>query len=373
MRRMYAWILTILLVLPCAGLAEREEHNTMAVLRAATQHLDGEPEQLWPCIQPIGTTWQVGALEVRLIDALLVDGALAIAWTVENHADETLYIMDSVALEGVRPGGFIFHGFGTVLGPGETLACGIAGNFDGAEYAAMPAGGKTLELAVAGLRLGGELMDWTEVGDGTLYMNDRDAYDREVDRLFAEEGRLVVEGGGYLASGAQGLTYTQDMAEPREMHGFAENGRLRLDAAVYARAALREDSAARSLLSPEQVLVPINGGTLRMVRADLSPASLVIEAVFEYEDRELAETVQRVSERTGSSPVLVLDARGERSFSCMGSMGLRGDESGGWQTEPMLREDGIWEWKLSAEYWYIAPVSGEYTMLVGDETEVLLR
>lgn len=110
-------------------------------------------------------------------------------------------------------------------------------------------------------------MDWSEVGNGTLYENDRNAYDREVDRLFIEEGKIVIEGGGYMALGNTG-TYAKEewMQPPFATYPYIESGRLFPDSRINAALPLHLDREVQSIMPVENVEFPYGEGVMRLRR-----------------------------------------------------------------------------------------------------------
>lgn len=371
MNRPYSRLLPALLALlmlsiaPFALAQEEAPFNSMAVAAYATKHNDGTPQQLRDYVQPIDITWTDGAIKVHLIDAIFVDSILAIAWTVENTGDTPLYMMDDLRIAETHAGGYTYHGFGSILEPGETRNCGRAGQINEEEYRMLTGDTQTISLAVAGLRLLGEPIDWSEVGDGALYENDRAAYEREVDRLFAEEGKIVIEGGGYMAQGNDSSYSIEPDAEvPYDMYPYINNGRLSLDSRVSGEAQLRNDHAVRSILPDTLGEMPYGEGTMRLTRADLSPGLLVVEAIFTFPDEQTAVDFHDPDNWREEPPLAVVDARGVQAFYGFGTTAYMQSDESTLQTAPQQQEDGTYSWTYRSEHAYLAPPSDAYYVLL---------
>lgn len=356
-------VVFLALLLPITAIAE--DFGCMDVVAYATKHTGSVPEQLKAYVQPLDIMAVDGAIRVQLIDALFVDGAVAAAWTVENISDEPLYIDDKKSIGGMPPIAYWYNSSVGILQPGETRYCGFAGYLEDWMISNLEGDKQMLSVHVAGMRLLGEPVCWDEIADGALREADFLAKDREISRLFAEDGKIVIDHDGRLIAGQGGASFYYDdkAAMPPAAQMYIQSGKLAHHSLVCIETPLKMDVAARSIMPEEPIDVTMSSGVMRLTRIELSPARLNIEASFIFPDEATALAFYYPGDNRPHLPVEVVDPRGIQDFYGTGSMGFAEDSTQRMK-EPKHQVDGTFVWLYRSEYWYLAPESDTYYLLL---------
>jgi hypothetical protein len=340
-----------------------EGFDCMEVIAHATKHTGIIPEQLRSYVQPRDIVSVDGAIRVRLIDALFVDRAVAAAWTVENIGDEPLYIRDKKLIGGKTITEYTYYSSVGILQPGETRYCGFAGYL--ANWIASDLKGTTqpLTITIAGMKLLGESVDWDEIAGVELRETDSSTRDREVDRLFDEENKIVFDHDGSLLIGVWDEKYYYDSKSlvPSAAQIDIQSGKVELHSLVHMKTQLKNDVTAYSVMPVEEATAIVSGGVMHMTRAELSPAQLIVEATFTFPDEATALAFYD-GDRMTDLPVAVVDSHGKRNFSGKRSEGFVDDMSR--MTEPKRQTDGTYIWLYRVEHWYFVPESDPYYLLL---------
>lgn len=367
MRRWMGLLLAACVGMGCmgggAGRAQAEEpRDSLAMAALATRYIEGSPDQLAGHAQAVDRVYEAGALRVHVIDAVC-DGTMVIAaWSVENTGGEQLYVVYDMLVEGVETGGHRARS-GTFLLPGQTRYDGCATAIPQAVMDALGDAGPTVTLAVAGLWVMGETVSREEDGLLDLYMEDPAGYNAAVDRLRGE-GKIVVEGGEWIALGGEGgsVSLGPDEKRPYMAQMLEQTGLFETMHRVEAVFAPARTGAVRSVLPDTPVERPFAGGTLRVVRADVSLCSAFLTIDFVYEDRADAALFTRAHAQP-YAPVAVFDQDGRDRFYASGSHGFAREG------EPEQRGDGTWVWTYEARYNLLAPMPEAFVIVPDTEAQ----
>lgn len=360
-------ILLVLMLLPIAAMAE--DYGSMTLITYRVNRDGVAPEYLNEYVQPLGIISEDGGLRVELLDALFLDKAIAVAWTVENTSDEPLYIIDDCSVGGANmmpyARGFQFD----ELKPGEKRKCGFAGYLRDDDLKMDTDKEAPLILHVSGSRVLGEAVDRDEVIAGMPQQEEFDylAFDREVSRLFAEESKLVLGLGGYIEPGAPdpSFLFDESSAVPYAAQRYIHNGMLALESLASIELPLRHDAAIRSILPDEPVEAVVGGGVMRLTKAMLSPVGLIVEASFTFPDEETALVFYNGKLGDGPWPVTILDAAGARTRNTPGFSGFPGEDGRiSMEQNPTKQEDGTYVWPYIFEHWYLVSEADVFYLLL---------
>lgn len=360
-------LLLVMLLLPAAAVAE--DYGSMALVTYRMDRAGIVPDYLDEYMQPLGIISEDGGLRVELLDALFIDQAVAVAWTVKNTGDEPLYINDECSVCGTDMMPF-YRGFQYyLLEPGEKRNYGFAGYLRDEDLAADIETETRIILHVSGSRVLGEAVNRDDVIASMPQQENFDymAYDREVSRLFAEEGKLVFGSGGYLEPGVPdpAFQFDTESAVPYAAQRYIHTGALALEGVVSIENPLRRDVAMRSIMANEPIDVTIGGGVVRLTQAMLSPLGLIVEASFTFPDEKSALAFYNARNNSSPLPVAMIDSSGVRIYSNPGTSGFFGANGRiSFDAQPIKQADGTYVWQYRWERWYYAAETDTFYLLL---------
>lgn len=352
MRRFMAWLLAALIILPAHTWAAAQG-NGVAEMMAGSVGFEGMAlPEVADWLQPQDAAFEGGALRLEMHEALLVDGLLSAAWTLENTGVQTLCVFSDVTVDGEGLSGYSFHDWAAILEPGETMACGVALYMEDWQWAQT---GETavLDINTAGLLPLGTLVTEAEAIPRDIWRESREPLEREAERLFQEEGKLVTEERSQrgLLLGLSETAYTRESELPAYAQMFLRAGKAARHSLVHGQVRLRADRAEKDAMPEGAVRAPVRGGMMQLARAVVSPLGLAVEAAFVFPDEASAYAFHDPNNGNEPAP-MTLEARdGAPRFAALGSFGYARGEGGQLQ-EPERLPDGqfVWPYRIRLMY-----------------------
>ncbi len=239
-------ILLMVLALPLSAIAD--SFKCMDVFIFAMEPTESELKQLFDNVQSLDIIEEERSLRVQLIDVIVLDGAFAAAWIIENTGEELLYIVDKMKVEGIPASGYEYSSSTGILAPGGVQYKGLAGYLSDGQIKDSDVE-KHLSLRVAGLRLLGTPSNWEDIADDAFKQMDVITRDREINRLFFEEGKLIIDNNGNIMAGQGNSIYhfdeTSDLPSAAQM--YIQSGKLAAHSLVRIDASVEIDIAADSI------------------------------------------------------------------------------------------------------------------------------
>lgn len=355
-------LLLLMLSIPCAGVAE--EFGCMDVISCLTERTGSVPTQLHPYVQPVPLTSEGGALRAQLIDALFVDGAIAVAWTIENTGNEPLYIVNASEIGKTQPITIWHDGSGGILSPGEMRQCGYTGYLRGWQMLGEEAGTHLLTLSIAGLRLLGEPVYWDETVPPAMTEAERIARNDIVDALF-EEGKVVIDQYGELQTGhlPKVISIDTNADTPPLAQGLMISGKAAAHSLVTIETPIKMDMPERSIITDVSVSADGFEGEISLGRVALSDARLRVEAFLTFPDEASALAFYNHDDRYTSFPITVMETNGKKDFYGLASIAFV-DAHDFIVIAPEYQENGTYVWRFASEYWFITPNENGYRLTV---------
>ncbi len=359
-----AILLTASLMMLIVQIAFAEEFGCMDVIAFLTERTGRIPTQLRPYVQPVSLESEEGALRVQLIDALFVDGAIAVAWTVENTGSEPLYIANASNIGEWQPISIWYEGSGGILAPGEVRNCGYAGYLSGWQMPEHETGTHLLSLSIAGLRLLGEPVYWDETAAPAESEQERIARNDIVDALF-EEGKVVIDQYGELQPGhlPKVIYYDTYSDTPARAQMLFQSGKAAEHSQVTMETPIVMNRSKRSILPDMSAISDAFEGEITLERAELSDVKLIVEASFSFPDKASALAFYNARDRDAPFPTLVMESDGNKDFYGMVNAVFAQDEFSR-MTEPEHQDNGAYVWHFVSKYWFIVPNKNGYQFVV---------
>lgn len=225
--------------------AQANDFGSMEIIGLSMKHNGNNPDQFAPYVQDVDTIETDGNIRVHFIDAVFVDWYVAAAWTVENIGNDQLYVTDTKSVGGMLPDGFWYESTTGILQPGDIRYCGYAGNLENWKIQSLFDAEQHFIVNVVGLSLLGEPRNWNDIANATLTEADVFTRDAEINRLFDEEGIVVIGENGnlYAGQGEASFYYDSNSSMPSAAQMYLQSGKVEENSHVCLDVALEMDVA----------------------------------------------------------------------------------------------------------------------------------
>lgn len=288
-------------------------------------------------IQPVDQRFVGEVLAVEVVDAIFDGNALVLAWTNTNSADAEVYILCDVQVGGSWPGAGSRTNVDEVfIAPGQTIDSGMVARTDEGGLAAVPDACE-VTLTFTAFTAKGEVVG-LEPLDGENTQAEYEAYMDWIDAQVAQ-GNVVLAQDGVIELGRNA-----PMGKTRA-EALAASGLMEQVDSLTASFTVTRSAQVRSALPGGRPIEKDNGGyTLRVVRADLTPATATfeLERVFKSEAAAQAYAAYYAEKLGPFWGFSFLDETGDVYWAA--------SSGGGASTEaPVGQADGTWVWGYHAE------------------------